>query len=152
MKNIEKEVKFHKCFDMRKKVKSVHLCSPLHLHSLVLTSSRSMWDCCPLTHPSIRLRASPATHHFDCPTCWQTEPERNRGQGEGEKKEMHVRTEAVRVMHNNISTFDFITTKTDKHICSNYTKGFKQWQRYQRGFWGTNNHSFLLGDSWLRLI
>lgn len=78
--------------------------------------------------------------------------QRNRGQGEGGKKEIHVSTEAMCVMHTNISTLDFITTKTDKHICCNYTKGCKQWQRYQRGSWGTNNHSFLLGDSWLRLI
>lgn len=89
-------------------MKGFHLCSPLRLHSLVLKSSRSMWDCCLLTHPSIRLNASPPTHHFDCPTCWKREAERNREDGKRKRRKYERKLQYwIRS--------DFITTKKGKH-------------------------------------
>lgn len=115
---------FMGCTPEKKKAKSFHLCSPLHLHSLVLKSSRSMWDCCLLTRPSIRLNVSPPTHHFDCPTCWKREPERKqRGQGGIKKRCEYKRDRFKGYCHACNAELDFITTKIDKNkSCSNYIK------------------------------
>lgn len=141
-----------------------HLCPLLHLHSLVLKSSPLMWDCCLLTHPSIRFNAAPPTHHFDCPTCWKGKPGRNREDREIQRNmsTKGIIKDCLSLMQNNIngSTLDFITTKTDtRHrqtqSCSNWRKAQTQQERDIKETLGApNNHSFLLciTDSYLRLI
>lgn len=139
-----------------KKVHSFHLCSLLCLYSLFLKSSRSMWDCCLLKHPSIRLSASPPTRHFDCPTCWKREPERNRGQREKDKYSMWVwkgLLKATCLMQNNIniSTLHFITSKTDKHRVKAIIEEPSNTRDIKETFWA-KTISFHLKELWLRLI